>query len=72
MLQNALDLTAETAATDGAVPAWAADALHALNEHGIELQPDTVLTRGDAACIIYRVSQLKSAAPGMKALRTLQ
>ncbi len=72
MLQNALDLTAETAAADETVPVWAADALNALNEHGIELNADTVLTRGDAALIIYRVSQLKAAAPGMKALRTIQ
>jgi hypothetical protein len=72
MLQNALDLTAETAAADEALPVWAADALNALQEHGISLKPDAVLTRGDAAQVIYQVSQLKAHAPGMKALKTIQ
>lgn len=72
MLQNALDLTAETAAADEAVPVWAADALNALQEHGIDLDADTVLTRGDAAQVIYQVSRLKATAPGMKALKTAQ
>jgi VCBS repeat-containing protein len=72
MLQNALDLTAETAATDGAAPVWAADALHALQEHGIELNADAPLTRGDAAVVIYRVAKLKAKAPGMRALQTAQ
>ena len=72
MLQNALDLTAEAAATDEAVPVWAADALHALGCHGIRLEPDVLLTRGDAAQVIYQVSKLKSSAPGMRALKTVQ
>lgn len=75
MLQNALDLTvdaAETAAADETVPVWAADALNALQEHGISLDPEQVLTRGDAALIIYQTAQLKSHAPGMKALKTAQ
>ena len=72
MLQNALDLTAETAANDEAVPVWAADALNALQEHGIDLNADTVLTRGDAAQVIYQISKLKTDAPGMKALKTAQ
>ena len=73
MLQNALDLTAETAAAeDDAVPVWAADALNALQEHGITLEPEAVLTRGDAAQVIYQVSLLKASAPGMKALQTAQ
>ena len=72
MLQNALDLTAETAATDEAVPVWAADALHALRSHGIELNADAPLTRGDAAVVIYQVAQLKADAPGIRALQTAQ
>ena len=73
MLQNALDLTAETAAAeDEAIPVWAADALNALQEHGITLEPEAVLTRGDAAQVIYQVSLLKASAPGMKALQTAQ
>ena len=73
MLQNALDLTAETAAAaDEAVPVWAADALHALRDHGISLDPDAILTRGDAAQVIYQVSKLKTDAPGLQALHSAQ
>ena len=73
MLQNALDLTAEEAASEvESVPAWAADALLTLASHGIELEADEVLTRGDAAEIIYQVAQLKYAAPGLLALRAAQ
>ena len=73
MLQNALDLTAaETISSDAAVPAWAADALLTLSSHGIEMEADGVLTRGDAAEIIYQVAQLKYTAPGILALRAAQ
>ena len=73
MLQNALDLAAaEVAAADDAVPAWAADALLTLASHGIELDAEAVLTRGDAAEIIYQTAQLKSTAPGLLAIRSAQ
>ena len=73
MLQNALDLTAAEASSTGeSIPAWAADALLTLASHGIELEADEVLTRGDAAEIIYQVAQLKYAAPGLLALRAAQ
>lgn len=72
MLQNALDLTAETAAADDTLPVWAADALTALADHGISLDAESVLTRGDAAELMYQVSKLKSDAPGMKALKSVR
>ena len=73
MLQNALDLSAaEAAASEEVVPAWAADALMTLASHGIELNADAVLTRGDAAEIIYQVAKLKYTAPGILALRAAQ
>lgn len=73
MLHNALDLTAvQSAAAEEAVPAWAADALNTLRSYGIELNADIPLTRGDAALIIYQVSQLKAAAPGLLAIRAAQ
>ena len=73
MLQNALDLSAaEAAASEEVVPAWAADALMTLASHGIELNADAVLTRGDAAEIIYEVAKLKYSAPGILALRAAQ
>ena len=73
MLQNALDLTSTAAAAEEeTVPAWAADALLTLASHGICLEADQVLTRGDAAEIIYQVSRLKSTAPGLLAIRAAQ
>jgi hypothetical protein len=74
MLQNALDLSAaETSAESSeAVPAWAADALNTLSGYGMELDAESPLTRGDAAQIMYRISQLKSEAPGFLALRAAQ
>ena len=73
MLQNALDLsTAAAAPEDEVVPAWAADALLTLASHGIEMEADAVLTRGDAAEVIYQVSRLKHTAPGLLALRRAQ
>ena len=73
MLQNALDLTAEqTGTSEEAVPAWAADALLTLASHGIRLEAEEVLTRGEAAEVIYQVSRLKYTAPGLLALRRAQ
>lgn len=72
MLQNALDLrpAAETVSADGTAPVWACDALNVLSGYGIDLDSQAALTRGDAAQVIYRVSQLKNDAPGMIALRS--
>ena len=70
MLQNALDLsisqdTLETSAEDDSnVPAWAAVSLTAMAENGISLQASDVLTRGDAAQVLYKVSHLAQSAPG--------
>ena len=73
MLQNALDLTAaETASQEETVPAWAADALLTLASHGILLEAEEVLTRGDAAEVIYQIAQLKYTAPGILAIKAAQ
>ena len=73
MLQNALDLSAsETGSADDAVPVWAADALNTLDSHGIHLNADAPLTRGEAAEVMYRVSKLKFSAPGLLVLRSAQ
>ena len=72
MLQNALELTAGDIQSDDAVPTWAADALSTLASHGIALNAETVLTRGDAAEVMYQVSKLKFTAPGLLALRRAQ
>ena len=75
MLQNALDLSrnSEIASVAGSgeemAPQWAVDAMQILQEHGIALDAEKVLTRADAAQVIYRVSQLAPEAPGTIALR---
>ena len=72
LLQNALDLTVSSVSEDESVPAWAQEALSALAQQGIHLNPNAALTRGDAAEVIYQVHRLKATAPGMKALRAAQ
>lgn len=73
MLQNALDLTVSTDAdleqNAESIPAWAVSAVNALADNGICLTAETALTRGEAAQVLYRVSQLASDAPGMMILR---
>ena len=73
MLQNALDLTGEAEpvfAED--TPEWAREAVSVLGSHGIELDGEEVLTRGEAAELMYRIHQMKQAAPGMRAIRAAQ
>ena len=74
MLQNALDLSAPESAPaeSDALPTWAATALSTLSGYGLELEAESTLTRGDAAQIMYRISQLKAQAPGFLALRAAQ
>lgn len=72
MLQNALDLPVGAAEATEAVPAWAASAMSALEDCGIVLDPEAVLTRADAAQVIYRVHQIRTEAPGAQMLDTLQ
>lgn len=73
ILQNALDLPISiAAATDRGksdVPTWADTSLQALGENGIILEADAVLTRSQAAVILYRASLLADDAPGMIMLR---
>lgn len=75
MLQNALDLSslsdASAAVSTGEdmTPQWAVEAMQILGDHGICLDAEATLNRGDAAEVIYRVSQLAPDAPGTIALR---
>lgn len=81
MLQNALDLSisqqtmvsaSEEAASSEAqeeIPAWAAVSLTAMSENGISLNATAPLTRGEAAEVMYRVSQLAIYAPGLAVIR---
>ena len=75
MLQNALDFgrvhETETVSTgEDMAPQWAVEALQILGEHGITLDAERNLTRGDAAQVMYQVSLLAPEAPGTIALRS--
>ena len=63
LLQNALDLTAASRETagqeDDTVPVWARSALAAAEDHGLELTADGILTRGQAAELLYRACRLQ-------------
>ena len=73
MLQNALDLTAQTEeAFAESVPEWAVEAVAVLGSYGVELDGEAVLTRGEAAELMYRIHGLKQDAPGMRAIRAAQ
>lgn len=63
LLQNALDLSIPTAA-EGETP----DALAILAAHGIQLEPEAQLTRGEIAEMLYQTSLLANSAPGMRVL----
>ena len=64
MVQNALDLR-----TDTQTATVAEEALTVMAENGVSLPVDGMLTRGDAAKFLYRVSHLSVDAPGMQVLR---
>lgn len=75
MLQNALDLTAaEETMVSGQtdMPAWAVSALDVMNANGIALSAEDPLTRGQAANVLYQVSQLAETAPGTAVFRMQQ
>ena len=73
MLQNALDLTADTeAAALEDIPQWAADAVAVMNANGFALSADGFLTRGEAAKMLYQATQLADSAAGMMVIRMQQ
>ena len=75
MVQNAMTLSpAEEVETvvEEAAPAWAADALTVLSTHGISLNPEAALTRGEAAQMMYQLSRLAYNAPGVTVFNTAQ
>ena len=67
LIQNALDLTVTTVAgkdESGEIPSWAQNAMNAMNDNGLALTPG-LLTRAQAAKLLYRVNRIAPAAPGM-------
>ena len=70
MLQSALDLAipmpdgeAEALSREEllSTPVWAAVAVSTMEEHGFALSAAEVLTREDAAMLLYRAASLKQA-----------
>ena len=69
LMQNALDLSVSTSAgkeADGDLPAWAENAITAMNQNGMPLEPNTIMTRGETAKLLYYVSTLADTAPGAR------
>lgn len=75
MLQNALDLTVSGDLLTGAqtgtgdIPTWAFASLTVMAEHGISLNANAPLTRGEAAQALYQMNLLAPDAPGMAIFR---
>lgn len=66
MLQNAMDLSVSTAEQeDSSIPTWAATAISAMNDNGININADDQLTRGQVAVMLYQASLLAKEAPGL-------
>ena len=80
LVQNALELpisqqtweAQQTGKTDVEIPTWAASSLAVLGENGITLTAGEILTRGQAAQVLYEVSRLAIDAPGMAVFRMQQ
>ena len=81
MVQNALDLSVssqilETEAvdcvTEEVIPSWAAASVTILQDNGISLSADQVLTRADVAKVFYQTSLLAPDAPGTAVFRMQQ
>ncbi len=65
LMQNALDLPTVNAKTGDDIPTWAAEAVIAMTEAGVQLDAGGALTRGAAANALYQISCLAPTAPGM-------
>ena len=68
MLNNAMDLAVSTSSMDEVnadAPEWALEAVTAMNENGITVAATQVMTRGQAAEILYRVSQMAKEIPSL-------
>ena len=67
VLQSALDLSADQLEMTflEEVPQWAATSLAVMAANGLELEASAPLTRGEVAQMMYQVSRISVAAPGM-------
>ena len=72
MLQNAMDFAVATSSMDDGLPdepAWAMAAVTAMNENGIALTATQIMTRGEMAQLLYRISKMAEDAPGLQMYR---
>lgn len=67
ILQNALDLSLSTTTQpeNNNAPDWAAIAIQAMNDNGITMDAEDLLTRGQVAVILYQANLLAKDAPGL-------
>jgi hypothetical protein len=66
MVRKVLDFSVPTAVeADGTIAAWAAEAANP--ELALPGGEDT-LTRADGAMLLYQISRVRSAAPGLSAI----
>ena len=68
LLQNAMDLSVSVGAMDAVgedTPQWAAAAVAAMAENGVELGNGD-MTRGQVAVLLYRISKMVDSAPGLQ------
>lgn len=68
-LQNALELPTAQVTASGEPTDREALALEAMNRRGLALSAEGILTREEAAILLYQVSRLLPGAPGAEALR---
>ncbi len=68
LVQNAMDLPVSASSMDEAdaqEPEWAAAAVTAMNENGIDLTATQVMTRGQVAMLLYQLSCMADSADGL-------
>ena len=67
MVQNALDLAVSTCTMEDAAAQqdWAAAAVAVMNENGIALTSEQVMTRGQVAQLLYQVSCMAADAASL-------
>jgi len=65
MLQNALDLRVSVSEESDA-PVWAESALTAMNNSGLELEAQNILTRGETAKLLYQATKLRQVSTFME------
>lgn len=71
MLQNAMDLSVSVSAEvtvgkDDTEAHWAAAAVSAMSDNGVDISLTDTLTRGEVAILLYQISQMTDSAPGLQ------